>query len=226
MTKATKTIITSLVCGMLGCILMAIGDWLMVYGDVSHSGELYWLTEGVKSIPPEKNSLAMLTAFPAIILYAAALFGIEKLITAEKHRKIYHSITIASLTPWLCLHLFYVMILFSFAWLSNNGFENAANPLAEALYSQFSWIVIVSEIFMLPPYIYWFYLAVSKKTAMPKLMAIANPLTFYILLSTVKLLPESPLRLAFINGLMSEAMLLWFGAILIWYLNNKREISK
>ncbi|MBQ7980207.1 MAG: hypothetical protein IJ305_01215 [Oscillospiraceae bacterium] len=216
-------IIISLICGMLGCILMASGDWLMMYGDISHSGELYWLTEGVKNISPERNSLAMLTAFPAIILYAVALFGIEKLITTEKHRKIYHSITIASLTPWLCLHLFYVMILFSFAWLSNNGFENAANPLAEALYNQFSWIVIVSEIFMLPPYIYWFYLAVSKKTAMPKPMAFANPLIFYIVLSAVKFLPESPFRLAFINGLMSEAMLLWFGAILILRL-NKGEI--
>lgn len=71
---------------MLGCILMASGDRLMVYGDISHSGELYWLTEGVKNISPERNSLAMLTAFPAIILYAVALFGIERLITAEKHR--------------------------------------------------------------------------------------------------------------------------------------------
>lgn len=215
----------SLICGMLGCILMASGDWLMMYGDISHSGELYWLTEGVKSISPERNSLAMLTSFPAIILYAVALFGIEKLITTEKNRRIYHSITIASLTPWLCLHLFYVMILFSFAWLSNNGFEDVAYPLAEALYNQFSWIVIVSEIFMLSPYIYWFYLVASKKTAVPKLMAIANPLIFYLALSAVKLIPESPFRLAFINGLMSEAMLLWFGAILIWCL-NKEEISK
>ena len=207
---------------MFGCIFMASGDWLMMYGDISHSGELYWLTEGVKNISSERNSLAMLTSFPAIILYAVALFGIERLITAEKHRKIYHSITIASLTPWLCLHLFYVMILFSFAWLSNNGFVNAAYPLAEALYNQFSWIVIVSEILMLPPYIYWFYLAVSKKTAMPKAMALANPLIFYIMLSAVKLLPESPFRLAFINGLMSEAMLLWFGAILIWRLNKEK----
>ena len=98
----------------------------------------------------------MLTSFPAVILYAVALFGIEKIITADKHRKIYHNITIASLTPWLCLHLFYVMILFSFAWLDNNGFDGAAYPLAEALYNQFSWIVIVSEVLMLPPYIYWF----------------------------------------------------------------------
>lgn len=218
-----KKMINSLICGMLGCIFMASGDWLMMYGDVSHSGEIYWLTEGVKNISPEKNSLSMLTSFPAILLYAIALFGIEKLIISDKYKKVYHKITIAGLTPWLCLHLFYVMILFSFAWLSNNGFESVAYPLAEALYSQFSWIVLLSEVLMIPPYIYWFYLVVSKKTTMPRLTALANPLIFYIVLSMVKLLPESPFRLAFINGLMSEAMILWFGIILVWCIKNDSE---
>lgn len=219
-----KKMIISLICGMFGCILMASGDWLMMYGDISRSGDIYWLTEGVKAIGAGRNMTSMLVAFPAVMLYSIALFRLEKLIIAENHRKTYQKLTIISLTPWLCLHLFYVIILFSFAWLSNNGFETAAYPLAEALYNQFSWIVIVSEIFMLPPYIYWFYLVVSKKNAMPKLMAIANPLIFYIVLSAVKLLPESPFRLAFINGLMNESMLLWFGAIMIWQLKRKEKI--
>ncbi|MBQ8781997.1 MAG: RHS repeat protein [Oscillospiraceae bacterium] len=46
----------------------------MVYGDISHSGVLYWLTEGVKNISSERISLDMLTAFSAIILYAAAVY--------------------------------------------------------------------------------------------------------------------------------------------------------
>ena len=42
-------------------------------------------------------------------------------------------------------------------------------------------------------------------------MAVNNPLTYYLLLRPViLLLPDGPARLALINGLMSESMLLWF----------------
>ena len=222
-----KKIIIPLICGMLGCVLLATGDWLMMYGDVSHSGDIYWLTEGVKAIGADRNATSMLVAFPAIVLYSIALFSIEKLITAKNHRKIYHKLTIISLTPWLCLHLFYVMILFSFAWLSNNGFESAAYPLAEALYSQFSWIVILSEAIMIPPYVYWFYLTIANKSELPKAFCISNPLVIYGVLYIVKtIMPESPFRLGFTNGLMSEAMFLWFGSVLIFGVSKRKQPAK
>lgn len=42
MTK--KKSIIMLLCGILGCICFGCGDWLMIYGDVTHNGSLYWLT--------------------------------------------------------------------------------------------------------------------------------------------------------------------------------------
>ncbi len=82
----------------------------------------------------------------------------------------------------LCLLLFYVMILYVFAWLSGNGYETMALPVAEALVSHLSWIVVLSEACMLPPFLYWFYLQVSGRTVFPKWMAFTNVLVVYTVL--------------------------------------------
>ena len=207
----------ALICGMLGCVLMGAGDWLMMYGNTACHGEIYWLTEGVAQIPPWRNSLSMLVAFPAIVLYGIALFATARFVQQEKHRKIYHYLTAFGLTPWLCLHLFYVMVLYVFAWLNGNGYETAALPAAEALFSHLSWIAVLSEVFMLPPFIYWFYLQISGKTIFPKGMAFTNVLVIYVVLQLVKsILPDTPFRLGFTNGLMSESMVIWFGIMLVW----------
>lgn len=215
MTK-NKTMLM-LVLGLLGCICFGAGDWLMMYGSVEHSGSLYWLTEGVVQIAPWRNALAMALSFPGIILYGIALFAIADFIKNDKNKKIYRTLTAFGLTPWLCLHLFYIMILYTFAWLSNNGYVQAAMSAAEALYSHLSWIVMLSEVFMLAPFIYWFYLQFAKKTVFPRGAAFTNILIIYALMYVIKmLLPESPFRLGFTNGLMSESMVIWFAVIFIW----------
>lgn len=207
----------ALICGLLGCLCMGAGDWLMLYGDTAHNGEVFWLTEGAAAIPAWRNGLAMALAFPAVILYGVALFAIATYLRGDKERKIYHYLTAFSLTPWLALHLFYIMILYGFSWLSDNGFEAAALPVSEALFAHLAWIVPASEALMLPPYLYWAYLLLKGKSCFPKWMALSNPLVFYGLLKLLTLLmPDSPFRLAFTNGLMSESMALWFGSLLIW----------
>ncbi len=116
------------------------------------------------------------------------------------------------------------MILYGFAWMSGNGYETAALPVSEALFSHLAWIVPVSEVLTLPPYLYWAYLVLRKYSVLPKWMALANPLMFYALLKLLTLLmPESSFRLAFTNGLMSEAMALWFGSMLIWTGRERRR---
>ena len=55
------------------------------------------------------------------------------------------------------------MILYLFAWMKGNGFEQAALPAAQALYVHLSRVVIVSEAMMLPPFLYWFYLVGEAK---------------------------------------------------------------
>ncbi len=212
----------ALLCGFLGCLCYGAGDWLMVYGDTTYTGKLFWLTSGVAGIPAWRNELAMALAFPGIILYGIALFAIGRLITGEKARRVYHYLNAFGLTPWLCLHLFYIMILYLFGWMTQNGYAGAALPACEALYDHLSWLIPVSEGLMLPVFLYWFYAVLSGKTVLPKRAAIWNVLTFYAIFSVVKnLLPDNPFRIGFTNGLMSESMVLFFLAI--WLAARKAE---
>mgnify|MGYP005835558117 FL=1 len=215
MTK--KKSILTLICGILGCICFGCGDWLMIYGNVTHTGSLYWLTNGTAQIPEWRNSLAMLLSFPGIIFYGIALFSISDFIRKNRQKKIYKTLTSFGLTPWLSLHLFYIMILFLFSWLNGNGYADVAMPACEALFKHLSWIVTLSEVFMLAPFIYWFYLQIRKKTVFPRAAAFTNILIIYAVMYIIKtVLPESPFRLGFTNGLMSESMIIWFVIVFIW----------
>lgn len=213
--KNSKMVI-ALICGMLGCLCYGIGDWLMIYGDPAHTGELMWLTAGTAQIPEWRYKLAMALAFPGIILYGTALFAVQNYIISEKEKKVYHYLNAFGLTAWIGLHLIYVVILSLYAWLTNNGYASDALSICEALYSQFSWLIPLSEAFMLPVFLYWFYLQITGKTSFPKGMAFTNVLIIFAVLKlAASLMPESAFRLGFTNGLMSESMLIWFGIMLI-----------
>ena len=206
-----------MLCGMLGCLCYGGGDWLMMYGDPTHAGSLIWLTAGTAQIPLWRYNLAMALAFPGILLYGVALFAVETYILTEKERKIYHYLNAFGLTPWIALHLFYIMILVLFAWLNTNGFAADALTICEGLFRCLSWLVPVSEALMLPVFLYWFYLQITGKTVFPKAMAFTNVLILFGLLKLISgLLPVSAFRLGFTNGLMSESMILWFGFKLMW----------
>ena len=168
--------ITALVCGMLGCLCFGGGDWLMIYGDASGAENVFaMLTEGVAQIEMWRQDLAMALAFPGIILYGIALFAVQNFITDEKHRRIYHYLNAFGLTPWIALHLFYIMILALFGQLFNNSYDFAeAQRICAELYNSLSWVVIVSEALMLPVFVYWFYLQITGKTVFPKTIALDN----------------------------------------------------
>ena len=203
-------------CGILGCLCYGGGGWLLMSGNPAHHGALSWLTEGVAAIPQWRVNLAMALAFPGIILYGIALFAVEMYIQEEKHRKAFHWLNTFGLTPWIALHLFYVMILTLFAWMHGNGYAAEALPVCEGLFRQLSWLVPVSEGLMLPVFLYWFWLQIREKTVFPRWMAFTNVLVIYAVLKGVSLLlPVSAFRLGFTNGLMSESMILWFGIMLI-----------
>ena len=207
-----------LLCGLLGCLCFGGGDWLMVYNtDLTASGSLYWLTDGVAAIAPWRNALAMALSFPGILLYGVALLGVSPLICAERERRIYRLLHFFGLTPWLCLHLLYIMILYLFAWMHGNGYADAALPACEALFAHLGWIVFVSEALMLPPFLYWFYLQAAGKTVFPRAAALTNVLVIYAVLYGFKtMLPDVPFRLGFTNGLMSESMVIWFSVVYLW----------
>lgn len=222
--KITKKKITiAMVLGMLGCLCYGGGDWLMIYGDTAHASALYWLTTGAAGIAPWRNSLAMFLAFPGIICYGTALFFMEHFIKEEKQKKLYHYLNAFGLTPWMCLHLFYIMILYLFAWMNQNGYAEAALQVCPALYNHLAWIVMLSEAFMLPVFIYWFILQVRGKTYFPKWMAATNVLIIYGILYAVKsVMPDCAFRIGFTNGLMSESMFVFFLIILIVGRKNGR----
>lgn len=137
-----------------------------------------------------------------------------------KGEKIYHYLNAFGLIPWMCLHLFYIMILYLYTWMTGYGYADAALPACEALFDHLSWVIIVSEVVMLPVFLYWFYVVVRGKTTLPRWMAAGNVLVFYCILSAIKaILPDTAFRLGFTNGLMSESMIFFF--ILIWIVGSK-----
>uniref|UniRef100_UPI002FE5B342 DUF6796 family protein n=1 Tax=Parablautia intestinalis TaxID=2320100 RepID=UPI002FE5B342 len=146
-------------------------------------------------IPAWRNTLAMALAFPGIILYGIAHFALEDFIRSEKERKVYRALTAFGLTPWIALHLFYIMILYAFSWLSAGSYAEAALPLGEAVLTHFSWFPLVSEILMLLPFLYWFYFQIRQNTVFPKKMAFTNILVIYFLMYGIKsMMPDCPVR--------------------------------
>ena len=117
----SKKIKIALLCGMLGCVLMGTGDWLMLYGDPTITGTSYWLTEGAAHIPAWRNALSMALGFPATVFYGIGLFGIGAFLLEEKQRKTWFVMNAFGLTPWLCVHIFVAGALFLFAWLRNSA---------------------------------------------------------------------------------------------------------
>ena len=73
---------------MLGCLCYGGGDWLMMYGDPTYNGTLKWLTTGTAAIAEWRYNLAMILAFPGIILYGIALFAVGGCIRNHKEQKI------------------------------------------------------------------------------------------------------------------------------------------
>lgn len=54
-------------------------------------------------------------------------------------------------------------------------------------------------------------------------MAFTNVIVIYGVLQVVKeLFPDSPFRLGFTNGLMSESMFIWFGIMLVWTIKKDK----
>ena len=216
---------SSLIYGIIGSLCYGLGDWLMIYGNPTHTSNLSFLTKGTANISQWRYSLSMTLAYPGIIFYGIALFSIEDFIYEEKNKKIFHYLNIFGLTPWISVHLFFIMILSLFSWMNKNGFSDQAIPVCEGLFSQLSWIIIISLIFMTPVFIYWFYLQIKGKTIFPKAYAFTNVIFILIILKIFQInIPQSAFRLGFSNGLTNESMLIWFGIMLKFIRNQRNKI--
>lgn len=188
----------------------------MIYGDPSYQGAIAWLSEGTRQIPGWRYALAMGLAFPAIIFYGIAWFAIQELIPKGRWRSAVTILRFLACCPG-CVFTCFTSFLYGFSWMNTNGYATQALPVSEAVFFQFAWLVPVSEIMMLPPYFYWLFAAATGRSILPKWMALSNPLIFYALLKLITLfMPAAAFRLAFVKGLMSESMLIWFISLLVW----------
>ena len=74
----------------------------------------------------------------------------------------------------------------------------------------------LSEVLMLPVFVFWFFLQITGKTVFKKGMAFTNVLVIFGILKTIaSLMPISAFRLGFTNGLMSESMIIWFALVFL-----------
>ena len=221
-----QTMVLYLLCGFAGCLLMASSDWLMIYGNTAAQGALPWLTEGVALVPPWRNTLALALAFPAVVCYLIALLGVRYFLRERSARKLYVSLTSLGMTPWLCLHLFYTMIFFLFGWLRSQGEPDLAFSACEAIVSHFSWLIPVADVLMVLPFLYLLFAFITNRSHYSRCMALNNPLVIFVVLKLISgFLPNVPARLAFINGLMSESMLVWFIVFLVAQFGKKAHLS-
>ncbi len=223
--KKRKNRCLLLLTGLLGCLCFGTGDWLMLFADATAKGKISWLTVGAAQIAPWRFTIAMILAFPGILAYALALFGWEAYIPQEKDRRLYHVLNIVGLLPWIALHLFYILILSFFGSLCRAGEEALALRVCEEVFSQFQWLPLVSEAFMLPVFLFWSFLLLRKKTLLPRGMILTHVLVFYCLLSAFgRIFLTGAFQLGFRNGLMSESMALSFLALLLW--EGKSSLSR
>ena len=220
-----KKLSTSLICGIIGSLCYGFGDWIMIYGDPVKLANLKLsiLTKGTANISQWRYSLSMLMAFIGILFYGIALFSIEDFIIEEKSKKIYHYLNIFGLTPWIALHLFFIMILSLFSWMNQNGYSEQAIPVCEGLFSQLSWVIVACLLMMAPVFIYWFYLQFNDKTIFPRIYAFTNVIFIIIIMKIIQInIPRSPFSLGFANGIANESMAIWFG-IMLKFLRNQRN---
>lgn len=99
-----------------------------------------------------------------------------------------------------------------------------AYMICEAMYNQYSWMIIVSDVIMILPYIYLLVKNLSGQTVFSKIMALNNPVIIFVGLKLItNLMPTSAFKLTFTNGLMSEAMFVWFIVYILFLIKHKKE---
>jgi len=208
-----------IIVGMLGSILYATSDWIMMYGDpTSLSAKSSWFTKGTAQISDWRYILAMILSYPGTILYAIGLFSFERYIPQEKHKKMFHCLNIINLTTWMTLHLIFIIIIYAFHFMMTNGYSDVAIPISEALYTHFSWILPMSFLYMFPFFIYFFILIVTGRTTFKRKMGFAYMFPIAIISFIIAgILPDSAFKKGFINAAVNQSIFISF---FIFYLHS------
>lgn len=211
----------NLILGMLGALMLAAGDWLMIFGDPAHKGNMFWLSEGVKHIPAWRNTLALALGIPGVIFSAIALLSLEMLVKPGVRRMYWRYLTSYSLLPWLTVHTVLGLQLFTFGWMSRNGHEAATLPLAEAMNAHFFWMALICYLLITVPFILWLVMGLRGKLRVPKPLALVSPvITVPVLVLLRPLIPNGPFRPGYMNGEISTSFFLFFFGIFLYLTLN------
>eukprot|EP00833_Pecoramyces_ruminatium_P014056 jgi/Orpsp1_1/1188088/evm.model.d7180000062376.1 len=188
---------------MFGSLCYSICDWIIIYGDpTSLSDKAYILTKGTAQIGGWCYVTSMVLAYPCTILSLIGICAYEKYIPNKKHKTIYHWLNFISFTTWLAFHLSFVINLYAFQFMMKNGYQDAAVPVSEAIYSHFSWITIASEILILPSFLYLLYLIVTGRTTLSRKMSLVHSIPIIVVLFIIDaFLPKSGFKNSFTNAI-------------------------
>lgn len=222
MAKPTdRTLKLNVLIGMIGALLLASGDWLMIFGDPATSSHYFWLSEGAKHIAPWRHTLALALGIPGVIFCAIALLTLEIALKAGKERLYWRYMTSYSLLPWLTVHTFIIVQIYTFGWMNQNGFTAAALPTAEAVTKQFSWMTTICFLLISIPFILWLVFGLKGRLRLARWMAFVNPLIFLPILVLLRnIIPASAIKPAYINGEISTSFFLFFFGIFLYLLKN------
>lgn len=207
--------------GMIGALCLAAGDWLMVFGDPRNQGGYFWLSEGAKTIPAWRNTLALAVGIPGVILCAMALLALDRALKPGRRRVTWRNLTVFSLLPWLTVHAFITIQLYTYGWMSRNGYEKAAAPTAIAVNQHYTWMALICYALISIPFLMWLIFGLSGRLRMPRYMGLVNPLIILPILVLLRpLVPDNAFKPGYINGEISTSFFLFFAGLYVYMRKN------
>ena len=210
--------------GILGAILLGIGDWLLGYVDPAPINGVAWnaLLAGYKDYDVFRPVVAMPLGFFGVLSYAPCMWGMGQIFNDKKICRMQSILMIAGMGGWALLHYLYSAAIFVFAWMYQNIGLDEAIRTSNALYRAIMPGMSLWLIFMLVPFVFHFIDIVKGRSYLPKKILFFHTLVWWVLIYFgVSVLPQT----AFLNGLrtfaMNGSMMIWLIAVLIY--NNKNK---
>ena len=206
--------------GIVGALLLGIGDWLLGFTDPSHIDGAVWnaLVSGyTKNYSLLRPVIAMPLGFFGVLSYAPCIWEMGQIFKDKKTRKIQSIFMTASMGGWALLHYLYSAAVFVFAYSCRYIGQSEAVNITNALYGAVMPGMSLWLVFMLIPFILHFVDIARGKSYLPKKMLAFHTLVWWaVIYFGSSVLPKT----AFTNGLktfaMNGAMLVWLAAVLIY----------
>ena len=207
--------------GILGAILLWIGDWLLGYVEPTPIPEADrsalvrgYYTSDYSLLRPV---IAMPLGFFGVLCYAPCMWGMGQIFKDEKIRRIQSALMIAGMGGWALLHYIYSAMIYLFVLLCRIVDINTAISVMNSMYKAVMPGMSLWLVLMLIPFLLHFFDIARGKSCLPKKMLFFHTLVWWAIIYFGTLVPP---QTAFVNGLktfaMNGSMLVWLFAVLIY----------